>query len=403
MSIKNMSNFYIILFLTLLLSAGELAIDMYIPSLPYLKYYFHVPKHMVALSITAFLIGQAVFQWFYGSFSDAYGRKKTLYIGLVLSCAGSIICSFSNWIGTFFIGRIIMGAGCGAGLSMMLAICRDKFEGTYLARTIAFITSIYFIVFGLAPTIGGVFQHYLFWQANFIFLSIYFAAMLILSLFLPETHNPEARHPFKLKLIFHNYLEILKHRIFITNLLCVSIAYSALFAYAAITPFLFQEILHLNPFQYGLLAMFTAAALVASSLINGWLIKKIGLNVTIIVALSILILSSIVSLFLSYLINLNIWSVMIPFGCFIFGVGFLGTCCAVNAMTPFPKIAGSAGSLWGSLQFFCVFLLSLVFAHIHARTSIPFSWCLLAIALLSSFAYSLSFSHKTTNTSDTES
>ncbi len=105
--------FAIILLLT---SLSQVLSDIYLPSLPFIASSFGVSTHLVQLSLFYFMSGLAVSQLFYGSLSDAYGRKYPLIAGLILCVFGSFICLFATNITTFNLGRILQGVGTGAGI-----------------------------------------------------------------------------------------------------------------------------------------------------------------------------------------------------------------------------------------------------------------------------------------------
>lgn len=382
------SNFFLFPFLIFLISGPEFATDMYIPSLPSIAHAFATTKSVAAMTITAFLLGQAVFQLFYGAFSDRYGRKPTILIGYGIFIVGCFLSWFSVDMAMFFVGRVLQGAGAAAGVSMTLAIVRDKYAGEMMAKMMSIVITVYFAVFACAPILGGYFEHYLGWRSNFIFLSIYTLVVFLAGLlFYKETHvRTEENKTITFSKVIKNYGSIVFHKIFLSNMLAASFAYCAMFAYAAITPFLFQKELHFSALQYGWLSVFTGVAFVVSSLCNAFLIERLGMKRMVVISIILLFIGSIVMLVLGYFGLFNWLVIMLPLTAFFFGLALLGVCCSAAAMTPFGHLAGSAGALWGSLQFFLTFASSFVFAHVAATTQIPFAWVLLilsALALLS--------------------
>lgn len=376
---------FLIPYIILLISMPEFAIDMYVPSLPALGHYFVADKSVIALTITAFLIGQAVSQLFYGAFADRFGRKPAIIIGSVISVLGSILCMLSTHLWMFMLGRILLGLGTAIGLSMTLAIVRDVYEGAKMAKMFSIVTTIYFVVFALAPIMGGYFQHYLGWRSVFIFLTAYTAFITLLTLFgLKETHHAglEERKVTPVQ-ILKNYGSIIIHKQFLFNMLAVSFGYCVLFAYAAITPFLFQHQMGFTAVQYGWLSVFIAAAFILGSLINARFVEKLGIHKMVTWSLVLMLVSAVVMLVLGLVGLMDFWAIMAPIGFVMLGLSILGICCPADAMSPFGDIAGSAGAMWGSAQFFITFASSFVFAHVGALTQVPLSWAILALAILS--------------------
>ena len=72
------SNFQIILVLGALCTLSPFSIDMYLPGFPEMARDLETPISNIQLSLTAYLVGIAVGQLFYGPLLDKYGRKKPL-------------------------------------------------------------------------------------------------------------------------------------------------------------------------------------------------------------------------------------------------------------------------------------------------------------------------------------
>jgi DHA1 family bicyclomycin/chloramphenicol resistance-like MFS transporter len=76
--------------LTALLAAlsatGPLTTDMYLPSLPDIARQLNASTAQVQFTISAYLIGFAVGQIFYGPVSDRHGRKPVLMAAIALYC-----------------------------------------------------------------------------------------------------------------------------------------------------------------------------------------------------------------------------------------------------------------------------------------------------------------------------
>lgn len=376
------STVLLFIFLILLISGPEFATDMYIPSLPAIATGLHITQSSAALTITAYLLGMGIFQFFYGGFADQYGRKKTLIISTIICLAGNIIAMSAHSFTTLMIGRVIQGAGAGAGVSMTLAIARDVYQGPQLAKAFSILFAFYFGVFGCAPIIGGYLQHYLSWRYNFVVLTGYFSFQLLWVLFLYKETSPslQTKKPHVMKITACHYWRLMKSQVFISNMLVSTFIYSALFAYAALTPFLFQKELHLTAVNYGWLGVFIAVGLIVGNTSGAKLVTKIGLHKPNFIASGLLAVGAVLMFALGFFHVHNIWVVMVPFAIYIVGLGITGVTCPANAMTPFGDIAGSAGALWGGFQFIILFLLSFIYAHLSSKTQLPFAVSLMVLA-----------------------
>lgn len=77
-------------------SLAPLSIDMYLPALPFLQGFFHADASAIQLTLASFFVAFALGQLFYGPLSDAYGRKKPLYAGVILFIVASIGCVWAK-------------------------------------------------------------------------------------------------------------------------------------------------------------------------------------------------------------------------------------------------------------------------------------------------------------------
>lgn len=76
---------------------------------------------LIGLAISAYGLTQAVLQIPFGLWSDRYGRKPLIALGLVLFAAGSVLAAISHSIYGMLAGRALQGAGAVAGVVMALA------------------------------------------------------------------------------------------------------------------------------------------------------------------------------------------------------------------------------------------------------------------------------------------
>ena len=66
---------------------------------------------MVGIALGAYGLTQACLQVPFGWLSDRWGRKRTIYLGLVIFALGSFIAAMAHDLDMVIIGRIIQGAG----------------------------------------------------------------------------------------------------------------------------------------------------------------------------------------------------------------------------------------------------------------------------------------------------
>jgi DHA1 family bicyclomycin/chloramphenicol resistance-like MFS transporter len=115
--------------LALLTALGPLSTDMYLPSLPAIATGLQATTGQAQLTLSAFLIGFAVGQLFYGPISDRVGRKPVLLFGLGLFSLASLICAFAPNIEVLIFARFVQALGASGPIVLGRAIVRDFYEG----------------------------------------------------------------------------------------------------------------------------------------------------------------------------------------------------------------------------------------------------------------------------------
>jgi MFS family permease len=93
---KISQNSAIIALLCLITSTGRFVMDSYLPSMPSMSQELNVSGNSIELTLTLYLLGFGLSQLFYGPFSDKYGRKPILMMGLVIFLMANTICVFAQ-------------------------------------------------------------------------------------------------------------------------------------------------------------------------------------------------------------------------------------------------------------------------------------------------------------------
>lgn len=381
------------LFITLIVaiaSGSTFASDVYLPSLPALTQVFGTTKDTIQLTLTAYLLGFSLFQLIYGPLSDRYGRRLFILLGLGICLIGSLICALSSTIAFFFFGRFLQGVGAAAGMSLARVMARDVFEKEELSKVFSLMGMIFSISFAIAPALGGYLQTLWNWQASFIFVALYAAIMMIMAWYtLPETNpqlNPSATN---LKIISKNLKTLVSSRTFMGNAISYGLTWSGLIAYASLSPFIFQNVLHLSPIAYGHLAIAITIGLIAASFLNAAWVKKLGIKTMMTLGLAIMLISSIIMFWIGTLGILNVAVVIIPMSIFVIGIGVVSANAGAGALSPFGHIAGIAGSLYGCLQIFVTFIISSIAAHLHTNNQQTLAGTLIILSIGAGLFYYL--------------
>jgi DHA1 family bicyclomycin/chloramphenicol resistance-like MFS transporter len=118
----------------------------------------------------------------WGPFSDKYGRKPVLVLGLIVYTAASALCAVSGSIGMLIACRILQAAGAGAASSTSSAILKDVYAGSRLEKTLALTQTIFIICPVVAPMLGGQLLRFTDWRGTFYAQVLLGVAVTVLAL-----------------------------------------------------------------------------------------------------------------------------------------------------------------------------------------------------------------------------
>lgn len=348
---NNKSQRSLILILGSLTALSPFSIDMYLSAFPQMAHAFNTNVGEVSLTLSSYFIGLASGQLFYGPVMDRFGRKKPLYVGLIIYILASIGCALSQTINALIVFRFLQAVGsCSASVGAF-AMVRDLFDSKSSAKVLSLLILILGVSPLLAPTIGGYLAVHSGWSSVFFALAAIAATILTVVKFkLPESHKGDIEHVLKPMPIIRNYLLILREPQFYTYAVSGAIGFSALFVYLAASPSIFMEYFGVSEQTYGWIFAFIAMGIVGMSQVNVLLIKKFANEKILFSSLLALAIASFVFLICSYLGLYNLYSVVGTMFIFLCCIGLSNPNSAALAMAPFGSKAGSAAAMLGFLQ-----------------------------------------------------
>ena len=381
----------IVIFVILLLMAlMQTTTDQYIPSLPAITKMFQSSEASIQLTLSLFMLGLGISHIFYGPLSDRIGRKPPLIFGVGISILGSLCCFLAPSVNVLILGRFFQGFGIGCCSSVGRSLVRDLYTDKALAKIGSYvgIVSIFFMV--ASPILGGYIQEHFGWRTNFLFLLIFGVIVWLAALWiLPETNkhlNPEAT---KIKVMRANYVTLLRAKVFLGYTLCSCFACAGIVSYFTIAPFLFQDVLGLSPIEFGQLSVFIAGAICLSGIINSQLVMHKGIPYMVFIGVVLMTLGGASMLCLALMDVKHILAIMLPLSLFSVGAGFTFINAFAGAFHPFPKIAGTVGALYASMQDFSAALTSGTIAASKGHGQSLLALILLCLSLGALFAWSL--------------
>jgi DHA1 family bicyclomycin/chloramphenicol resistance-like MFS transporter len=372
----------LIFILGLLTAIGPLSIDMYLPGFSNIAADLNTSIEKVGYSLSSFFIGICVGQLLSGPLLDRFGRKRPLYVGLIIYILASIGCGFSDSVEMLIFFRFVQALGGCVGMVAPNAVVRDLFPVEQSARVFSMLILILGVSPILAPTFGGYMVAAWGWKPIFFVLAIITAIILItVFIWLPETRKPDPTYSLKPAAILGNFAQVLKEKQFTTYAFSGNIVSAALFAYIAGSPFVFMEIHDVSQQVYGWIFALIAAGLITSSQINSLLLRKYKSDrilrtvITIQASLGIIMwVGSATHLF-------NLYGLIAIMMLFLSCQGFIFPNAAAMAMAPFTKHAGSAAALMGAFQMAMGALASALVGVFFNETIMPMVTIMLVFCL----------------------
>lgn len=364
--------FVVILILGALSTISPFAIDMYLPGFPAIARDLGTSISNVQFSLTSYLVGISAGQLLYGPLLDKYGRKTPLYVGLLVFVLASFGCAFTHSIEMLIIMRFVQALGGCVGMVAAQALVRDLFPVSKTAQAFSLITLVIAVSPMIAPTLGGYATVAFGWESVFFMLGIITILIAIAVYFiLPEGSPPDHSISLKPKPVIKNFLKVLQQPQFLIYCFAGGIATAAPFAYIAGSADVFINIYNLSEKEYGWIFALLAFAMIGTTQLNHFLLKKFRSEQIIQVTLLYqTVVGFLLVLGTSYGI-LGLYSLIALMFVFLTGQGLSSPNAAALSLAPFSKNAGSAAALMGSFRMAMGGLVSAVVSVLHNNTPIP--------------------------------
>ncbi len=347
----NISNRAIIWILGSLSTVTPFAIDLYLPAFASIATDFKTSTAAISLSVSSYFVGMAIGQILYGPLLDRYGRKRPLYVGLLIFILTSVGCMLSWNVTSLVVFRFFQALSGSVAWVGAVAMVRDFFPVKESAR----VFSMLFLIIGvsplLAPTVGGFIVTGFGWQAIFIGLAaITIFILIIVYLFLPEGHQPDPTISLKMKPMLLTFMEIAKNPMFGKYAFAGAFSFCTLFIYVAGSPIIFMEMYQVSPKVYGLIFALLSVGFIGGGQVNIQLTKKFSSEKIFHVALIVQVVAGFI--FLTGVIGdwLGLYGTIAFFFICLSCIGLINPNGNALALSPFTRTVGSASALLGCIQ-----------------------------------------------------
>jgi predicted MFS family arabinose efflux permease len=177
---------FVIADLTALLFLGLADNQMIAALLPSLLGSLHVSVGMAGLLVAVYSLAAALASFVSGTLSDHYGRRRFLFLGVLLFAASSWVASRAGTFNALLLARGLTGFGAGMLSTCSITYAADWFEYRVRGRALGLISSAYFAAPILGVPLAAQIADRYGWRRSFLFFAILALVVGALSLGLPK-------------------------------------------------------------------------------------------------------------------------------------------------------------------------------------------------------------------------
>ena len=280
--------------IVLVTGVGPFGTDTYLAALPELQRSLSTSATVAQLSITVFIVGNAVGQlvlgpvsvgspppivlaFVLGPVSDGRGRRRLLLIGALVFTVASLGCAAAP-TGAALLGlRLVQGFVAGGGVAIGRAVVSDLYTGTTAAARYGTLAAITFVGPVIAPAIGAVVLAVAGWREVFLLLAALGGAMTVgVVVGMPETLPPQARQTGGLAATAARVRDLLADRRFMRHVVVQCLATAGFFAYVGGSSFVFETAYGISQTRYAVIFATNAAAMSVASVLFRVLVARVG-------------------------------------------------------------------------------------------------------------------------------
>jgi multidrug resistance protein len=128
---------------------------MVIPILPFYAKELGAGGFIVGLLVSSFSVAQLLSAPMWGRFSDAYGRRPALLVGLTASAIAYVVFGFAHSLALLFVSRLVQGAG-GGTVGVIQAYVADATAPEDRAKALGWLSAATNAGVAIGPVLGSI-------------------------------------------------------------------------------------------------------------------------------------------------------------------------------------------------------------------------------------------------------
>mgnify|MGYP000053016374 CR=1 FL=1 len=369
-----------------IVALGPLSVDLYLPAMPSMVFFFDTQFSQVQLTLSSYLLGFALFHLVCGPLSDRYGRKSVLLAGLALYVVMSIFCALADTIEELILFRFFQAMGACCAPTLGRAIVRDVYPPTESVKALAYVSSLMAIAPVIAPTLGGFLLRFGDWRLTFWTLMLAGLIAMLLTFFGVKESLPEKQtlHP---KNILKNYMSLLTSRVYMGNVLTAACLYAGAFAFLSGASFILIDYMQVAPEFFGLYFMVIVVGYVSGNLFTAKMAHKWSAQSILILGLSVAIIPSMAMVAFCLLQWYYPLLIVTPVLFVTMGIGLVLPQTMGLALKPFAHMAATASAMMGFLQMMVAAIAGLLVGVFLVDEPLPMALVILGTGLSALFCY----------------
>lgn len=290
--------------------------DLFVPSFPELKDYFHLSPFEVELSLSVNFIGYCISLFIVGELADRYGRKPVILSGIFIFILGNLFCLSGYNYPLFLVGRLLQGLGIAAPSILSFLIIADLYPVKKQQSLLAILNASLNTAAAFAPVIGSYLTHFFHWQGNFITLLVLGGLVFFMALlFIPSTKIYFTEHESPLK----GYAAIFKSNLLILLMAYFMVMFVPYWIFVGISPLLYMKDLGVSLNHFGYYQGSLALIFALGSLLLGWMIHRYDHKKLLCVANQIFLISLIAIIIVTFWYSHNPLFITLAFIPFVIG------------------------------------------------------------------------------------
>lgn len=347
--------------------ASQMALTIFLPSLPTLAKDFEVAYGTAQLTLSIYLFAFAFAQLAVGPLSDKVGRRPILLASLVIFTIGSLGCALSSTVEMLIAARLVQACGACGGVVLGSAIVRDSRTGPEAPRAMGTMASAMALAPALSPLLGGQLLGFFGWRSTFWFTAACGVAVLLTVWHMLGETAPKA--PPRTTGVVRDYIDgfraVLRERRFVGLMIAATCASAGFNVFFSGGPILLIQVMGVEPELFGWFTLAWAGNFVLGSIVSGRLQGRVHSLLLIPfgqVVLTVGAVAMIATALLGYVTPLALIGPLVLMG---WGNGINMPNAMANALISVPASrVGAASALMGFVQMVTAALLTLLVGYV---------------------------------------